>query len=130
MNENVTRICSLDEIKIGVINTFTIDGEAVLVTKVKDTYQVVNGTCGHMGATLSKGKLVNDETIECPWHHAHYSLENGKVEQGPQLTKVGFIDKLTKYIVPNLHHYETKIIDNSLYIIGTIVKQQVRMKKN
>jgi nitrite reductase/ring-hydroxylating ferredoxin subunit/uncharacterized membrane protein len=39
--------------------------------------------CSHMGGPLSEGKLGEDCSITCPWHGSTFSLEDGRVLQGP-----------------------------------------------
>jgi len=39
-------------------------------------------TCSHFSGPLSEGKLLGD-TIECPWHHSRFALDDGRVLDGP-----------------------------------------------
>ena len=39
--------------------------------------------CTHQAMPLSAGELQPDGTIECPWHGARFSCENGACVQGP-----------------------------------------------
>lgn len=39
-------------------------------------------TCSHFSGPLSEGNLVGD-SIECPWHHSRFALEDGRVLDGP-----------------------------------------------
>ena len=38
--------------------------------------------CSHLGGPLSEGKLRND-SVQCPWHGSRFSLEDGRVLDGP-----------------------------------------------
>ncbi|OKL40443.1 Rieske 2Fe-2S domain-containing protein [Pontibacter flavimaris] len=40
-------------------------------------------TCSHLGGPLSEGKLLEDGSVQCPWHGSIFSLEDGSVVHGP-----------------------------------------------
>ena len=54
----------------------------VLVTKVGDRVRAVSGVCTHRGAPLAEGERDGD-CIRCPWHGSRFSLDDGKVVEGP-----------------------------------------------
>jgi nitrite reductase/ring-hydroxylating ferredoxin subunit len=43
----------------------------------------LSATCTHWGGPLAEGKLVDESCVECPWHGSHFSMEDGRVRQGP-----------------------------------------------
>jgi len=46
---------------------FHINGQEILVLKVKSNLIAIANPCPHLGAPLSAGR-INDMTITCPWH--------------------------------------------------------------
>jgi nitrite reductase/ring-hydroxylating ferredoxin subunit/uncharacterized membrane protein len=60
------------------------DGMPVLVVRRGMRIYAIAETCSHRGGPLSKGKL-QDTTVQCPWHGSCYSLEDGRVVNGPSV---------------------------------------------
>lgn len=54
----------------------------LLVRKGSRVYALAE-TCAHMAGPLSDGTLTEDNGVECPWHGSRFSLEDGRVLQGP-----------------------------------------------
>lgn len=40
--------------------------------------------CRHLGASLGTGRVAEDGSLECPWHHARYDVHTGRMIRGPQ----------------------------------------------
>jgi 3-phenylpropionate/trans-cinnamate dioxygenase ferredoxin subunit len=40
--------------------------------------------CRHLGASLGTGRVAEDGSLECPWHHARYDVQTGRMIRGPQ----------------------------------------------
>jgi len=55
----------------------------LLVRRGQRIYAIAE-TCAHLGGPLSEGKL-EDATVRCPWHGSQFSLENGRVLEGPSV---------------------------------------------
>jgi nitrite reductase/ring-hydroxylating ferredoxin subunit/uncharacterized membrane protein len=53
----------------------------LLVRRGADIFALAE-TCSHLGGPLSEGSLV-DNTIQCPWHGSRFTLDSGKVVDGP-----------------------------------------------
>lgn len=51
-----------------------VEGELFAVTR----------RCRHLGADLADGSITDDGCLECPWHHATYDVESGRMVRGPQ----------------------------------------------
>jgi nitrite reductase/ring-hydroxylating ferredoxin subunit/uncharacterized membrane protein len=58
------------------------DGVPILLVRRGTRIFALAETCSHFSGPLSEGKLAGD-TIECPWHHSRFALEDGSVLDGP-----------------------------------------------
>lgn len=59
-----------------------VGGEPVLLARLDDGLHAVGGACTHYGAPLAEG-LVTGAEIRCPWHHACFSLRDGRALRAP-----------------------------------------------
>ena len=57
-------------------------GMPVLLVRKGERIHAIAETCSHLGGPLSEGKL-EDHAIRCPWHGSCFSLEDGRVLEGP-----------------------------------------------
>lgn len=60
------------------------NGMPVLLARKGEHIYAIAETCAHLGGPLSKGKL-EDHAVRCPWHGSCFSLENGRVLEGPSV---------------------------------------------
>jgi nitrite reductase/ring-hydroxylating ferredoxin subunit/uncharacterized membrane protein len=60
------------------------DGMPVLLVRRGERIYAIAETCAHLGGPLSEGKLENT-SVRCPWHGSCFSLEDGRVLQGPSV---------------------------------------------
>jgi nitrite reductase/ring-hydroxylating ferredoxin subunit len=44
----------------------------------------VSNRCRHLFASLGKGEVADDGTLQCPLHGARYDVHTGKMTRGPQ----------------------------------------------
>jgi NADPH-dependent 2,4-dienoyl-CoA reductase/sulfur reductase-like enzyme/nitrite reductase/ring-hydroxylating ferredoxin subunit len=56
--------------------------EPVVLVRRGDRLYAISAYCTHYGAPLAGG-LVVGETLRCPWHHACFSLDTGRVLRAP-----------------------------------------------
>jgi nitrite reductase/ring-hydroxylating ferredoxin subunit len=70
------------ELAPGAVTRVAVDGERVLVVNVDGTFYALQDYCGHVGAPLSKGKLMG-HVIECPLHYARFDVRTGAFLGGP-----------------------------------------------
>ena len=60
------------------------DGMPVLLVRRGQRIYAIAETCAHLGGPLSEGKL-EDTAVRCPWHGSRFSLEDGRVLEGPSV---------------------------------------------
>ncbi|MGH7056765.1 MAG: FAD-dependent oxidoreductase [Acetobacteraceae bacterium] len=61
-----------------------VDGEAVLLARAGGEVFAVGAECTHYHGPLAEG-LKAGEIIHCPWHHARFSLRDGRAVRAPAL---------------------------------------------
>jgi NADPH-dependent 2,4-dienoyl-CoA reductase/sulfur reductase-like enzyme/nitrite reductase/ring-hydroxylating ferredoxin subunit len=57
----------------------------VVVVRTGGKLFAVSAHCTHYHGPLAEGLLVG-ETVRCPWHHAHFSLQTGEAIAAPALS--------------------------------------------
>jgi nitrite reductase/ring-hydroxylating ferredoxin subunit/uncharacterized membrane protein len=66
----------------GVMHAAEARSIPLLVTRFGESTRAVSGVCTHRGAPLAEG--IQDRTcVRCPWHGSRFSLEDGRVSEGP-----------------------------------------------
>jgi nitrite reductase/ring-hydroxylating ferredoxin subunit len=60
------------------------NGMPVLLVRRAQRIYAIAETCSHLGGPLSEGKL-EDTSVRCPWHGSCFSLEDGRVLEGPSV---------------------------------------------
>lgn len=59
------------------------DGTAVCLVRRGEAVSAFLDECPHQGMPLSAGEVLDDDTIECPWHGARFDCASGAVRRGP-----------------------------------------------
>jgi len=62
----------------------TAKGMPVLLVRRGERIYAIAETCAHLGGPLSEGRL-EDTSVKCPWHGSCFSLEDGRVLDGPSV---------------------------------------------
>jgi apoptosis-inducing factor 3 len=62
-----------------------VGDEEVVVARQGGKLFAVSAHCTHYHGPLADGLLVG-ETVRCPWHHAHFSLQTGEALAAPALS--------------------------------------------
>jgi nitrite reductase/ring-hydroxylating ferredoxin subunit/uncharacterized membrane protein len=57
-------------------------GVALVLVRRGDRIHALIESCAHLGGPLSEGRVEGD-TIRCPWHGSLFSLDDGRVLEGP-----------------------------------------------
>ncbi len=78
---NWVKVCRADEIHFDEAKQVEVDGVAIGLYRLEDGCYALNDICTHAFAHLSTG-FVEDETVECPLHHARFEIRTGKALDG------------------------------------------------
>lgn len=76
----------LEEAQLAENQLRRVDANAMPVLLVRRGTRIyaIAETCSHLGGPLSEGKL-EDAAVRCPWHGSCFSLEDGRVLEGPSV---------------------------------------------
>ena len=76
------RAARKDEIPVGAIREYQVDGKTVALANVGGTFYAIDNLCLHHGGPLGGGEL-HGKVVTCPWHGWQYDVTTGKVTQNP-----------------------------------------------
>jgi nitrite reductase/ring-hydroxylating ferredoxin subunit len=82
--EEFVRVLTEAELEENRLMRVEAAGAAVLLLRRGDRIYAIGETCAHLGGPLSEGTL-EDLSIRCPWHASCFSLEDGRVLEGPSV---------------------------------------------
>jgi nitrite reductase/ring-hydroxylating ferredoxin subunit len=90
------------------------------VLNVDGKRYAVSRRCRHLRADLAKGHIDSDGCLICPWHHAAYDPESGRMIVGPQagfekVPGLGTAFKTLTKVAP-LRHAEVIERDGNVYV--------------
>ena len=77
-----TPVLDAEELREGKPRRVLTHGRSILLVKHGQQIRAIGETCTHMGGPLAEG-AVEDGRVQCPWHASVFSLENGRVLEGP-----------------------------------------------
>ncbi len=78
------RVMAESDLREGQLQRVEADGMPVLVVRRGGQIFAIAETCSHLGGPLAEGKLA-DNSVRCPWHGSRFSLEDGRVLEGPSV---------------------------------------------
>jgi 3-phenylpropionate/trans-cinnamate dioxygenase ferredoxin component len=67
----------------GTLSVVLEDGTNVCLIRRGSHITALRDQCTHQGMPLSAGEVLDDGTIECPWHGARFDCVTGEVRRGP-----------------------------------------------
>ena len=76
--DEYVNVGKLHEFKKGRGRAVTVDGVLVAVHRTATGFVAVTDACPHMGASLADATLLDENTLECHWHHWKYDTATGK----------------------------------------------------
>jgi 3-phenylpropionate/trans-cinnamate dioxygenase ferredoxin subunit len=89
----MTTVGTLAEFADGTARRVDVDGAAVCVVRLGESFYAIGDTCSHADFSLSDGDVWADECeIECPKHGAMFSLVDGTPTTLPATSPVPVFD--------------------------------------
>ena len=71
------RVVGVDDLDDGRVNTVTVDGRTLAISRVGERYGALDNRCPHQGGPLGEGSIENG-LLRCPWHGYDYDPLTGK----------------------------------------------------
>jgi 3-phenylpropionate/trans-cinnamate dioxygenase ferredoxin subunit len=108
-------VCRSDELPPGRMKAFTAGAQKIVLYHLTDGFFATQASCTHVFAPLARGKVIADETVQCPFHRACFDIRTGKVTgwanfpPGIQLLNVIRGEKA-------LRTFEVSVADGNVYV--------------
>ncbi len=81
------KVAQTSELSPGKGKVIEAEGKSIALFNVAGTFYALDNTCTHRGGPLGEGELQED-TVECPWHGAHFNVKTGAATGPPAQTGV------------------------------------------
>jgi 3-phenylpropionate/trans-cinnamate dioxygenase ferredoxin component len=79
-----TRLVAVEDLGEGQVTVVeTPHGKLAVGLSGGEPFALSN-RCRHLFASLGEGRVADDGSLECPWHHARYDIHTGAMTRGPQ----------------------------------------------
>ncbi len=72
-------VCSEEEIPLNSKKAVRINGEKILIFHLEDGFFATQNQCTHLFMPLGKGKILDGNKIQCPFHRARFDIRTGEV---------------------------------------------------
>ncbi len=73
------RVAESAEVPLGGMRACKAGGKTLLVFHLDDGFYATQSTCTHIFAPLNRGKLVDGDKLQCPFHRAQFDVRTGEV---------------------------------------------------
>lgn len=73
--------CKEGDLALGEKLAIKVGKEDIIVYHLEDGYYATQARCTHLFKTMTKGKIVDGDKIQCPLHKAKFDIRTGEVEQ-------------------------------------------------
>jgi 3-phenylpropionate/trans-cinnamate dioxygenase ferredoxin component len=102
-------VCSVKDTQEGSLKRFLVEGEEILVVRLKGEYYALEERCTHRGGPLSEGSLEGGY-ITCPWHFGQFVIATGEVASPPPTLSL----KTRKVKIENGSVFVSRVRDGSI----------------
>ena len=72
-------VCHEDDLPVGGMKSVRVGDQGIVVYRLEDGFYATQGSCTHMFAPLSRGKVVDGCQVRCPLHRARFDIRTGEV---------------------------------------------------
>ena len=76
-----TAACKTTDVPQGESRLFKVGEENVLIFHLADGFFATQARCTHLMAPLKKGKILEDDCVQCPLHRARFDIRSGEVKE-------------------------------------------------
>ena len=76
------KVAQTSDLSPGASKVVQADSHSIALFNVEGTFYAIDNKCTHRGGPLGEGELTGD-TVECPWHGAHFNVKTGAVTSPP-----------------------------------------------
>lgn len=76
------RVAGTADVKPGSGIVAEVNGKAIAVFNIGDTFYAIDNTCTHRGGPLGEGD-VEGEVVSCPWHGWQFNIKTGACATNP-----------------------------------------------
>ncbi|MBV9879269.1 MAG: non-heme iron oxygenase ferredoxin subunit [Gemmatirosa sp.] len=90
------RAASLDALAPDSMLGVIVSGERVCLVRLGDDVYALEDRCTHALFPLSRGTLLPNGTVECPWHGAQFDCRTGAPCRGPATLEAQTYDVLLR----------------------------------
>lgn len=73
------KLCLASDIAQGQKKCFTVEGKKIIIYHLDSGFYATEARCPHVFASLAKGKVVEQQQIQCPLHRARFDIPTGEV---------------------------------------------------
>ena len=77
MSGTRNRVAAAAEITEGALFATQVDGQKILLARIKGRVHGVVDRCPHMGMSLAKGR-IEEGVVTCPWHNSRFDFCTGR----------------------------------------------------
>lgn len=77
-----TSVAKRSELQPGEGKVVHVNGHAIALFNIDDTFHAIDNTCLHRGGPLGDGQ-VDEDVVTCPWHGWQYDVTTGECTTTP-----------------------------------------------
>ena len=71
--------CLAADIAIGEKKSVNVEGTKLIIYRLQDGFYATQSSCTHLFAPLTRGKIIDDCKVQCPFHRARFDIRSGAV---------------------------------------------------